>query len=357
MRPSLSKTLLSSLKTLFVVLTVIFPYSVMAGESLVVRAAVKTVELVGYTRAGRSMTVTSEVSGKALHVNYDVGDTVGKKPLIEVDTVFIDQALISARARVVQLEVASERAEARAQYLEGEFNRMDSLHKEDRATGIRRDASHQEMVQSRLQVDSVRAELAVASASLAEFSERRARHMISVPAGWIVTARLVEPGEIIQPGRPLAKAADFRRLVVPLSVSKAELDAIKGKKGDTPVQIEGQQGSARLNWVNPAFDERTRKTHIELSVVGYKGESRGGLKVTVPLSVKAEGILVPKAALFSRYGNPRVRLASTGESVQVIVISVSGDNMLISSHDPRLAPGVVLSPAADFPSGGSEKAQ
>ena len=328
-----------------------------AGEPLVVRPAVKTVELVGYTLAERSMTVTSEVSGKALHVNYDVGDTVGKKPLIEVDTVFIDQALISARARVVQLEVASERAKARALYLEGEFNRMDSLHKEDRATGVRRDASHQEMVQSRLEVGSVRAELAVASASLAELAERRARHMISVPAGWIVTARLVEPGEIIQPGRPLAKAADFRGLVVPLAVSKAELDAIKGKKGDIPVQVEGLQASARLNWINPAFDERTRKTHIELSVAGYKGENRGGLKVTVPLSVKAEGMLVPKAALFSRYGNPRVRLASTGESVQVIVISDRGDNIVISSHDSRLAPGVVLSPAADPPSGGSGKAQ
>ena len=329
----------------------------MAGEPLVVRPASKTVELVGYTRAGSSMTVTSEVPGKATSVNYDVGDTVGKKPLIEVDTVFIDQALISARARVVQLEVSSERAEARALYLEGEFIRMDSLHKEDRATGIRRDASHQEMVQSRLEVDSVKAELAVASASLAELTERRARHRISVPAGWIVTARLVEPGEIIQPGQPLAKAADFRRLVVPLAVSKAELDAIKGKKGDIPVRIEGQGVKARLNWINPAFDELSRKTHIELSLAGYKGERRGGLKVTVPISVKAEGMLVPKAALLSRYGNPRVRLASTGESVQVIVISESGDDIVISSHDPRLSPGVVLSPAADSPSGGSGKAQ
>ncbi len=347
----------SCIKTMFVVLMVIFPFALMAGEPLVVRPASKTVELVGYTRAGSSMTVTSEVPGKAVGVNYDVGDTAGQVPLVEVDTVFIDQALISARARVVQLEVASERAEARALYLEGEFDRMDSLHKEDRATGIRRDTSHQEMVQSRLEVDSVRAELAVARASLAELTERRARHMISVPAGWIVTARLVEPGEIIQPGRPLAKAADFRRLVVPLAVSKAELDAIKGKKRDIPVQIEGQEARARLNWINPAFDEQSRKTHIELSLAGYKGERRGGLKVTVPISVKAEGMLVPKAAILSRYGNPSVRLASTGETVQVIVISESGDDIIISTHDPRLAPGVVLSPAADSPSGGSGKSQ
>ena len=343
---------------MFVVLMVIFPFALMAGEPLVVRPAVKTVELVGYTRAVRSMTVTSEVSGRALRVNYDVGDTVGaKKPLIEVDTVFIDQAVLSAEARVEQLEVSFERAESRALYLEGEFNRIDYLHKEDRATGIRRDAVHQDMVQARLEVDSVRAELAVARASLAELSERRNRHMITVPAGWIVTARLVEPGEIIQPGGQLARAADFRRLIVPLAVSKAELDALKDKKGDIPVRIEGMEAKARLNRINPAFDEQTRKIHLELALLGYKGERRGGLKATVPLSVRAEGMLVPRAALMSRYGNPRVRLASTGESVQVIVIAESGDHIVISSHDARLAPGVVLSPAADSPSGGSGKAQ
>lgn len=351
----------SFLRTCVVVLLVSFAVSTVWAEPLVVRPAVKTVNLVGYTRAVRSMTVTSEVAGRARRVNYDVGDTVGaQKPLIEVDTVFIDHAVLSAEARVVQLEVSAERAESRALYLENEFNRMDSLHKEDRATGIRRDAAHQEMVQARLAVDSVGAELARARASLAELSERRERHRITVPAGWIVTARLVEPGEIIQPGGPLARAADFRRLIVPLAVSKAELDALKHNKGDIPVRIEGREAKARINWINPAFDEQTRKIHIELALIGYKGERRGGLKATVPLSVQAvqaEGMLVPRAALISRYGNPRVRLASTGESIQVIVISINGDDIVISSHDERLSPGVVLSPAADSLSGGSETVQ
>ncbi len=350
----------SFLRTCVVVLLVSLPFAVSTvwAEPLVVRPAVKTVNLVGYTHAVRSMTVTSEVAGRARRVNYDVGDTVGaEKPLIEVDTVFIDQAVLSAEAKVVQLEVSTERAKSRALYLENEFNRMDSLHKEDRATGIRRDAALQEMVQARLAVDSVGAELSRARASLAELSERRERHRITVPAGWIVTARLVEPGEIIQPGGPLARAADFRRLIVPLAVSKAELDALKGNKGDIPVRIEGMEAKARINWINPAFDEQTRKIHIELALIGYKGERRGGLKATVPLSVQAEGMLVPRAALSSRYGNPRVRLASTGESVQVIVISTSGDDIVISSHDARLSPGVVLSPAADSPSGGSETVQ
>jgi multidrug efflux pump subunit AcrA (membrane-fusion protein) len=293
------------------------------------------------------MTLSSEVNARAELVNYDVGGTIGKLPLIELDTAFIEQALNSAEARLLQLEVSLERAEARALYLEREFNRIDMLHRDDRATGIRRDASEQEMVQARLGVSAVRAELAVARATFNELDERRERHYIFAPKGWVVIARMVEPGEVVSPGKPIAQAADFRRLVVPFAVSMEELEALKAIKGDIEVRVEGTKARARINWINPAFDEQTRKTHLELSLRSYKGEKRGGLKVTVPLKVKAEGLLVPKAALVSRYGNPRVKLAASGEMVQVIIISESTEHVFVASGDARLAPGVELMPAGE----------
>jgi hypothetical protein len=314
-----------------------------AEERLVTAEAKKEVTLSGYTRSHKTMQVNSEVTGKTLKVNYDIGDTAGKRPFVQIDTTFVDFEIESTEKAIGRLEVALERADSRAEFLEKEFWRVDTLYKSDRATEQRRDAAEQEFTQAQLERDSMRLELEGLRTRLAELKEKRQRHSIYVPRGWVVTGRAVEAGEVVQPGMSLGTASDFRKLVVPLSVSGDELDAIQALPDEFAASVEGAPAKAKINWVNPEFDEATRKRSVEIVITKYEGPRAGGLRFTLPISVRTEGILVPRAAVTERYKNPRVRLKATGKAVPIIVTGESGSNV-IAAEDPRLAPGTELLP-------------
>jgi hypothetical protein len=320
---------------------ILLPGIALSEESLLTAEAKKEVTLSGYTRSHKAMQVYSEVPGKTLKVNYDIGDTAGKRPFIEIDTTFVDFEIESTGKAAGRLEVALERANSRVEYLEKEFWRVDTLHKGDMATEQRRDAAAQELEQARLERDSMGLELEGLRTRLSELAERRDRHNIFIPAEWVLTGRAVEAGEVVQPGVPLGTASDFRRLVVPLSVSEDELDAMRAMPREFDASVEGAPAKAKINWVNPEFDEATRKRSIELVITKYEGPRAGGLRVAFQVSVRTEGILVPREAITERYKNPRVMLKATGEAVPIIVIGESGSSV-IAAEDPRLGPGTEL---------------
>jgi hypothetical protein len=218
---------------------------------------------------------------------------------------------------------------------------VDTLYAQDRATEVRRDAAKQELDQRQLERDSIELELDGLRTSLAELKEQRERHSIYVPAGWVLTSRSVEVAEVVQPGVPLGMASDFRKLVVPLSVTSDELEAIRDMPREFDASLEGEAVKVRLNWVNPEFDEKTRKRSIEIVITSYEGPHEGGLRFTLPVFVRTEGILIPRAAVTERYKNPRVRLKATGETIQVIVTGEVGDSVIVAP-DARLRPGTEL---------------
>ncbi len=320
-----------------------FAYS---DGALTTLAAKKTVTLMGYSRRHKAIDVSAEVSGKVLRVNYEVGDVIGDAPFVEVDPTFVDFEIEEARNAMEGLEVSLAMSESRVAYLDKEFRRIDALHRGDRATEVSRDAAAQELRQARLERDSIVVRMGSLRTKLAELRERRARHSVRLPRGWVLTARAVEAGEVVRPCEPLGRASDFRRLVVPLSVSPEELAAIRAMRGEFDASLGSEPVRARLNWVNPEFDEKTRKQGIEILITSYAGPRTGGLRFTLPLRVRAGGVLVPKAAVLSRYENPRVTVAATGEVVRILVIGDSAD-YVVAAEDERIAPGTALARPAE----------
>jgi hypothetical protein len=171
--------------------------------------------------------------------------------------------------------------------------------------------------------------------------ERKKRHRIFAPQGWVVTAKLVEEGELVGAGAPVGRVADFRRLVVPLSVSDAELDALRRRSSPFTVGLGSRQVAASIHWINPEFDPRTRKLDVELRIEDDIPEKRGGLVCSLPLRIRAQGLRAPKAAVINRYDNPRVILAETGEAVPVLIVGQSDGYFFLSETAP-LKPGTKL---------------
>ncbi len=319
----------------------LIPGTGFADEALTVEPARKTVQLTGYTRSDTTLTLSSEVAGKVKAVHYDVGDTIGEKPFAQIDVTFIDFEIENTRQSIRKLQSAQKKNASRIAYLQKEYNRLNRLFQKEVGTESRLDEALEQLNQARLEADTLAAEEAALKANLAELRERRSRHDISASAGWIVVNRRVEPGEIVTVNTPVADIADFRILVVPLSVTGQELAAIRTLPEVFDARLDGEPVRARIEWVNPEFDEKTRKLSTELALVDYEGERRGGLRFTLPLRIEAEGLWVPKSAVVSRYENPRVTLKKSGATLNVMVLGESGEYLIVADH-PQLSVGTEL---------------
>ncbi len=310
--------------------------------AVLVEKARKQVTLSGYTRSRTKMTIASEVPGKVLQVNYDVGQTIGKQPFIEIDATFINFQIEQIETSLEKLRVIKSRSTSRTTYLEKEYQRIVRLRQSDVTSESRFDAAAEELTQARLEQQSTDIEMAALQTQLKELRERRSRHRIFAPRGWIVVNRQVESGEIIATGSPLAQVADYTQLVVPLFVSAGELAALEAKR-DIRLKLDGVPVKAEINWVNPEFDERTRKLAVELIVPAYNGPRRGGLLAELSLSIETDGLMVPKSAVSDRYENPRVILKSDGRSIPVVILGEDNHHVLIAKT-ADLGPGMELQP-------------
>ncbi|MEW5737109.1 MAG: HlyD family efflux transporter periplasmic adaptor subunit [Thermodesulfobacteriota bacterium] len=330
--------------SVFLLFCLLVPVGAIAQETYTVSRAQREVVVTGYTRADSTTVLSSEVPGRVSAVNYDVGDSIGKKPFVAIDHTFIEFSIQNTKAAIAKLDAAAEKNRSLIQYLEKEFNRVETLYKSDRAPEIKRDAAAQELAQAKLDAKTIASERGTLDVTLQELTERRRRHDVTAGPGWTVVARMVEPGENVAAGQPLGKVADFSRLTVPLCITDGELSAMEALGPLFDAKLDGKTVKASINWINPEFDERTRKRCIEVAVSKYPGEHRGGLKFSLALSVQAEGLLVDKRAVAERYENPRVTLAD-GKKLNVLVLSDSGPNVILAD-DGKLKPGTKLLPAA-----------
>ena len=106
-----------------------------AGEMRVAKAA-KEVELRGYTRSIKTATISSEVSGKIMAVNYEIGDRIGDEPLARIDSTFVDFDLESTRIALARIDTQLSKMQSRISYLKKEYQRKEQLFAKGRATEV-----------------------------------------------------------------------------------------------------------------------------------------------------------------------------------------------------------------------------
>ena len=339
---------------LFVSLTILafntlFPLQCRAQTEVdwVVQPASREITLTGYNRSQTTMTLSSEVAGRVLQINYEDGQVIGELPFLRIDSTFVDLEISSVQHSLEQLKITRSKRRSRVDYLEKEYRRIENLFRRGSSPESRRDSAFEDLDQARLDLKAIGVEIAIARTRLKELQERKSRHTIYAPAGWVVVAKQVEKGELVTLKTPVARVADFDNLVVPLSVSAQELAAIQQLTPEFDVVLEGKPARAAINWINPEFDEKTRKLGIELTIRNYTGPRRGGLIFQLPLKIAAEGLWIPKKAVTSRYENPRVFLKETGAEIKVLVLGQT-EHHLIIANDPRLPPGIRLGDPASF---------
>ncbi|WKE64268.1 efflux RND transporter periplasmic adaptor subunit [Gallaecimonas kandeliae] len=167
--------------------------------------------LQGLVEATNQATVSAQTSGRVEQVLADVGDEVPAGAVIlTITSVEQHQALDQAQA-------AEAAAQATLLSAQQDWQRVSDLVGRKLLPVAEKD-------KARAALDNAKAALKAASAAAKRASEQLSYTAIRAPYGGVVSQRLVEPGELVQPGTPLMTGFDPRsmRIHVDLPASLAE---------------------------------------------------------------------------------------------------------------------------------------
>ncbi len=270
-------------------------HPLLANETFELLPYQHTLTMTGYTRPVREMIVTSEVSGICLDMAVDVGDTVAPSGKIsKVDRTFIE---LDIKANTL----AQKLTKRQLQLEKKNYDRYTTLLTKQSTPQATLDEVSLNLDINKLQLQKLKNEEI-------RLQELYKRHLLTGPPGWLVMARMKEPGEYINKGDPVVTLGDYRKLLIPLALTFNELKVLQ-----QITQIElylpdiGTSVTGKIFRTAPGFDPSTRKISTELIIAGQpqspEKNLRGGLRVEVQLvSPKQQNtFLVPVSALLNRY--------------------------------------------------------
>lgn len=279
----------------------------------------KVVNLTGYTQPFKEITVSSEITGRCLSVLADTGDVIEENRLVaRIDSTFtkLDLAANSlAREEAERQLIEEERTLARYVTLIEQKSTPQA-----RLDEVRLAADLHRIAQKKLNNEMKRLE------------EKLSRHTITAPPGWIVIEKFIEAGELVQSGQAIARLGDFNRLLIPLSVTFQELQALSRTTQlkiflpDIKKYVPGKIYSS-----SPVFDPKTRKIEVKIEVSSSHPDLaghqlRGGMRAELSIESQTvtQSFLVPTSALIRRYDTHWLK-KTDGDLIPVIVLGITED--------------------------------
>lgn len=274
--------------------------------------------------AVRQSTVSAQIAGRVVELNFDVGDFVKKGQVIaRIDERAVSQAEAASVAQVREAQAAL--GNARAQY---ERSKQLLAQKFISQAALDQTESAYKAAQAR-----VSALLAGAGAAATE----RSFATIIAPYSGVVSARHVELGEMATPGRPLMTGFDPSTLRVAAVVPQGQVAAIRaiGRAKIEVPSIGRWVEVTRMNIV-PSADPRTHTTQVRLELPADVRGVYPGIFARAHFVVgSAPRLLVPRAAVLRRsevtavyvvdeQGRPQlrqIRLGSAGDEMSVEVLA------------------------------------
>jgi RND family efflux transporter MFP subunit len=273
-----------------------------------VEGRIATVALV---QSETAATVSAQVAGALLDVRFREGDSVRKgEVLARVDARVLDDAVSAA--------------EARAAAAREDLAKQQAIFERDTVLFQNEAIARQAHDVSRAQLEAARSAAVVAERALESARTLRSYADVAAPYSGIVTARLVEPGDLAAPGKPLftIQVPGPVRLISKLSQESLARLAV----GDA-VRLEsaGQTLTATISRIYPALDAAhlgTVQTNLSAAPFGLAP----GATVSASYATRApRGLMVPVAALL-RGTEETLVIRVSGGKADPVPVTVTGDN-------------------------------
>jgi len=239
----------------------------------------------------RRATVASEVEGRVLDVPIEAGDAVvgGATVLAEVDGVWSSLALREAEARVAAVRATLEQSRRDYEYLA-------TL----RQSGS---AKPKEVEDAATAVAANEASLAAARTAVDLAKQRVDRLKIVAPFDGAVVRRLVERGQWVAPGTPVAEVITTGQLDAEVYVPEQHVGAIRvGQTVDVTIGPIGERVTGEVVAIVPAASNAARTFPVKVRLDDRGGKLKAGMSVIahLPISDERPRLTVPRdAVLFS----------------------------------------------------------
>ena len=153
---------------------------------------------------------------------------------------------------------------------------------------------------------------------------------IRAPFAGALQARMVEVGDFVKRGDPIATYVDNRTIIV--SANLSEFDARYVDVGDSAEArlATGETVRGKIRYIAPVADEATRTFTVELEVDNTDGELRAG--GTAELRIPAEAVFAhrisPSLLTLDDAGNVGVKIINDSGEVEFVVADIA-----LSSND------------------------
>lgn len=225
----------------------------------------RTITVNGKTAPARSVEINAETDGRVVAIGVERGERLDTgEVIVRLDQRDRQARLAQARATVKQREL--------------EFAARDKLKNESYV-------SEAQLQEAAAQLEMAKAELARAELDI-EYT------VIRAPFDGALQERMVEIGDYLKAGDPVATFVDERKLVVSADVSEFDANQVhKGNQASARLAT-GELVAGTIRYVAPIADEATRTFRVELEVDNSSGAYRGG--VTAELMIPAETIFAHK---------------------------------------------------------------
>lgn len=287
-------------------------------QAVVTEAVVSTqpfiYDAVGTVAPQTASTLSSKLMGTVNEVKVKVGDRVKKgETLVVIDkrqaTARLNQAegALSEASRGFDAAVsAQEAAKSNADLARATFQRYQSLMTEESVSKqefdevkARYDQAASNLKQTEAMVAAARFRVQQAKAGLDSARVSRKDVTVTAPYDGVVTAKLVDVGDLASPGTPFIRLETTGLYEVQLVLPEAYIDAVRqGQKVQVRIAAIGNDAlEGRVETIAPSADLRSRTFNLKV-YLGEVKNIRSGMFARVAIPVGEAGImLIPRSAL------------------------------------------------------------
>ncbi len=227
----------------------------------------RTIVVNGKTAPARVVVLSAETDGRVVFIGAERGRNIARGELI----VRLDERDRSARLA---------QAEATVRQREIEYEAREKLKTESYVS----EAQLQEAVAA---LEAARTELTRSQLDLTYM-------MIRAPFDGALQSRIVEVGDFVKRGDPIATFVDNRTIIVSANLSEFDARYVNVDDMAEARLATGGTVRGRIRYVAPVADEATRTFEVELEVDNSEGQLRAG--GTAELRIPAERVLAHRVS-------------------------------------------------------------
>jgi len=270
------------------------PVGGMAGEPL----ATATVEYrdVDLTYASEAVveavkqsTVSAQVTGRIVELNYDVGDYVKKgQVIVRIDETEARQVVAGSQAQVSQAQAAFDNARVALE--------------RNRQLAAQKFISQAAVDKAEADFRVAEAQLAAAKAGAGQAATSKAYTVVVAPYSGVVSARHVELGEMATPGKALMTGFDPADMRVIANVPQYKVSEVRASpRAMIEIPSLNRWIQAKSITLLPSAEARTHATHVRLDLPENVKDVYPGMFARAYFTVgRARKLVAPVAAVVKR---------------------------------------------------------